>query len=464
MIVINKKSIKNKRNLNIFLKSIDKIDSVENINYLNKLYNINLNDKNLLIMLSLLKDYGKKVIKYVDKVDDFYFSKPNFIEYYNFITDNPKCNSVPKIWKIIYGEEETVKRLNKLRVNSLTPFNLEYWVSKGFSEKESLIKTDEYRIKCGNKKEHYILRYGEVDGLQKFKEFGEKSKHTLTTFIKKYGEVYGEIKYNEYLKTKDSNSPEWAIKKAKGNIELADKILKERKKSTIITLDKLIKKYGDIELAKKKLNDINKNKDASSLNYFLKKCNGNKKEAKKLYQEHSIKKDCMSINHFLKKTNGDLELAKVLQIEELKRRSVSFFIASKESLKYFIPLYKFLRKNGIERNDIFLGVNGSYEYRLHNLVKNITFSYDFTLPNLKIIIEYHGEKFHPNVEKYGLEKLKEDNWGKYFKLNLEESIKKDNAKKELALKNGFEYLELWSSDREEINKNKINNLIKQKIK
>ena len=164
------------------------------------------------------------------------------------------------------------------------------------------------------------------------------------------------------------------------------------------------------------------------------------------------------INFFLKKSNGDLKLAKLLQIEEIKRRDVSFCTASKESLNYFIPLYKYLRKNGIERNDIFLGVSGSYEYRLHDLENNLTFSYDLTILSLNIIIEYHGEKFHPNIEKYGLNRLKEDKWGKYFRLNLEESITKDINKKQLALKNGFDYLELWSSDSEDINKEKINKL------
>lgn len=46
-----------------------------------------------------------------------------------------------------------------------------------------------------------------------YNEYCEKSKHTLEIYIEKYGEIEGQIKYNEYLKTKDSNSYEWALKK-----------------------------------------------------------------------------------------------------------------------------------------------------------------------------------------------------------------------------------------------------------
>lgn len=347
--------------------------------------------------------------------------------------------------------------------SKITPFKVEYWLEKGYSKNEAINNVNTHKLKCGRTLESFIFNHGEIDGLIKYKEFCNKSKHTLETFIVKYGEIDGTNKWSEYLKTKDSNSKTWALKKSNGDIDIANEMLSKRKESVVVNLEKLIKKYGDVDIAKNKLSEINKNKDSSSMNHFLKKTNGDRKKAIKLYHESSLKKDCMSINFFLKKTNGDLELAKMLQIEELKKRDVSFFTASKESLKYFIPLYKHLRKNGVERNDIFLGVSGSYEYRLHDLENNLTFSYDLTILSLNLIIEYHGEKFHPNIQKYGVNKLKEDGWGKYFRLNLQESIAKDKNKKELALKNGFEYLELWSSDSEEINKEKINKLIKKKI-
>lgn len=341
-----------------------------------------------------------------------------------------------------------------------SPFKIEYWLKKGFSNDESIEKVRIHRLKCIRTLESFIYNHGEINGLLKFKEFCDKSKHTLESFMKKYGKEDGKLKWDAYLKTKDSNSEKWALKKSNGDVYKANEILKERKKNVIVTLDKLIIKYNDIELAKEKLKDINKRKDSSSLKYFIKKTNGDLKLATILYKERSLKKDCMSINFFLKKTNGDLKLAKDLQVSELNRRNISFCIASKESLVYFIPLYKYLRKNGFKRSDIFLGVNGSYEYKLHDVDKNITFSYDFTVPSLGLIIEYHGEKFHPNIKKYGVNKLRENRWGKHFRLDLDKSILKDKTKKELAITNNFEYIELWSSDSEEINKEKIIKFLK----
>jgi hypothetical protein len=241
---------------------------------------------------------------------------------------------------------------------------------------------------------------------------------------------------------------------------LVEKLLKERKKSVVISFEKYVKKYGSIELAKEKIREINLSKDGSSFMFFLNKTGGDEKKAIKLYSESNLKKDSMSIKFFLKKTNGDLELAQKMQIKEIKKRNVSFFCASKESLRYFIPLYRYLRKYKIERNDLFVGVDGSYEYLLHNVERNLTYGYDFTIKTLNIIFEYHGEKFHPNIEKYTYQELKENKFGKYFNLDLDREIKKDLEKKELAIKNGFKYVALWSSDSDEINKNKIINALK----
>jgi hypothetical protein len=446
MLIINNKKIKSKRSLTIFLLE-NEIESVENISELNKMYNIDFNDENLKSILYFFKEYGNITLKYIKKVDDNDFNVDRFIYYVNFIKENPKCNNIIKIWSVIYGEDKAKEKLSKIRKKTITPFSTEYWINKGLTEEEAMIKTKEYRVKCGSNLENFIKRYGEEIGLVKYNEFREKSKHTLETFMIKYGEDIGREKYNEYLKTKDSNSFDWALKKANGNTELAKQIITERKKSTITNLETMIIKYGDVELAKQKLIELNKKRDNSSMDYFLKKANGDKVKAKELYFTHSIKKDCMSINYFLRKSNGDLELAKILQDREIKKRGVSFFTASKESLKIFIPLYKYLRKNGIFRDDIYLGVKGSNEFKLHDLIKNRTYSYDFTITYLKTIIEYHGERFHPNIEKYGFEYLKE-NWGKEFNINLEEKINFDLNKKQTAIDNGYDYIEIWSSDDE----------------
>lgn len=66
---------------------------------------------------------------------------------------------------------------------------------------------------------------------------------------------------------------------------------------------------------------------------------------------------------------------------------------SKESLRIFVPLYKQIRKLGIQRQDIYWGINGSKEYANHHEGKNYFF--DFTIKSLKYIIEYNNEFWHP---------------------------------------------------------------------
>ena len=66
--------------------------------------------------------------------------------------------------------------------------------------------------------------------------------------------------------------------------------------------------------------------------------------------------------------------------------------ASKESLKFFNPLLDSIQDLNLE---YYLGVNQNHEYFLIDSTNTIRY-YDFTIPSLKIIIEFNGVHFHPN--------------------------------------------------------------------
>lgn len=71
---------------------------------------------------------------------------------------------------------------------------------------------------------------------------------------------------------------------------------------------------------------------------------------------------------------------------------------SKESLIFFIPLYKKLRKMGFQRDDIYWGIKGSREFA--NRTDELgNFFFDFTIKSIKYIIEYHGSFWHPHPDK-----------------------------------------------------------------
>jgi very-short-patch-repair endonuclease len=109
--------------------------------------------------------------------------------------------------------------------------------------------------------------------------------------------------------------------------------------------------------------------------------------------------------------------------------------ASKESLKFFVPLYKKCRKLGLSKNEIYFGMGSSREFFIRKKQhKNGGNFYDFTIPKLKIVVEYNGLFWHPR------EKSKWRNpW-----FTFEEAQKRDEERKKLCEERGFELYEVWS--------------------
>lgn len=71
---------------------------------------------------------------------------------------------------------------------------------------------------------------------------------------------------------------------------------------------------------------------------------------------------------------------------------------SKESLRFFIKLYRKVRRLGISKDDIYWGISGSKEFASHDSnIGNMFF--DFTIKSLKFIIEYQGSAWHVHPER-----------------------------------------------------------------
>jgi hypothetical protein len=118
---------------------------------------------------------------------------------------------------------------------------------------------------------------------------------------------------------------------------------------------------------------------------------------------------------------------------------------SKESLKFFIPLYKKLRTLGFNKSDIFWGIAGSKEYYLYDSSANSIFFYDFCIPKIKKIVEYHGVSFHPNPS---WKKEKIDSWKcPFLNLTAAEKLKIDQYKENFAKSQGFDLLLIWSDSK-----------------
>jgi len=111
--------------------------------------------------------------------------------------------------------------------------------------------------------------------------------------------------------------------------------------------------------------------------------------------------------------------------------------ASKESLIVFKPVIEWCVENGIEYDDIFIGIDEKSEFFIKS--DNIYF-YDFTIRSKKIIIEYNGVSFHAKPSQ-----LESNDWFNTFtKENAYDNIEKSKIKYQVAKDKGFEIFEIWS--------------------
>lgn len=106
---------------------------------------------------------------------------------------------------------------------------------------------------------------------------------------------------------------------------------------------------------------------------------------------------------------------------------------------------------GINKKDICWGIKGSKEFARNN-DNNSTYFYDFTIKSLKFTIEYNGIFWHAREDL---------NWRGFG--NKDENI--DRNKKKIALIEdlGYNVIVVWSDDDLEKARNKIYELIKNKI-
>lgn len=107
---------------------------------------------------------------------------------------------------------------------------------------------------------------------------------------------------------------------------------------------------------------------------------------------------------------------------------------SKASIRYFKPLYKLLRRNGLNKEDIIWGIGNRREFTTFDKLTNKNYAFDFVIKSKRIIIEYNGVFWHARHK---------DEW-KNPMVTYEESLERDVNKKNVASKLGFDIIYVWS--------------------
>lgn len=249
---------------------------------------------------------------------------------------------------------------------------------------------------------------------------------TLEYQIEKYGKIDGTIKYNNFIKKHKNSSKRckeyWILEGY--NEEEAEKKVSEIQST--FSLEKCIEKYGK-EDGYRIWND-RQNKWQHTLN------------SKTDYEKEIInkKKNILSLESYILR-GYDIQEAEIMLEKAIKNFNTGY------SLEALI----FIQSNFKNIDNCFYGEN---EWWYIN--DNILCFYDFTSLDKKIIFEYHGEAFHPNINILTEKQLTE--WKHpYNKKSALEISKKDLYKKELAISLGFNYFELYSND----SKNKKDRII-----
>lgn len=262
---------------------------------------------------------------------------------------------------------------------------IEYWINKGYSEEDAKLHLNEVQNNATkgfqNRKSYWINKgYSEKDAKKMV------SKIQIERGIKNRGnKACGVAKTMLY----------W-INKGYTNID-AYQIIKENSQ---FTLEKCIKKYGEIE-------------------------------GTKYYYDRQVR--------WLNTMNSK-PLDERIEIYRKKLKRSKFY--SNESIKIFTFLLDDLKK---EANFDFKYHWKDNEYFLLDNENKIFYSYDLTILDLNIIIEYNGHHCHPNKNK-----LNDDEWKKWKNIyppneDADTKYKKDKEKQDYAISKGFKYFIIWSN-------------------
>ncbi len=423
MVFYKGKEVKTKR----FLTTINKLGElnkleIKDFNYLKKLLGVNESINFNLNMFNncfeLIKKFDYQLTKCINDINEI---GDNFcLKRYEELLNYKKLNkfSVNEQFFILkFGEVDgLIKYKEKInKTHDLSPYKKEYWINKGYTlESEINIKINEYKKSKATSLEGFIKRYGEIEGTKKFVKFQSTSKHTLEKYIDLYGLEKGNEKWLKYL-------------------------------------------------------DIKKETSIFTKNYWVNKGLSDEESEKIRKKFHYENLNTSTVEFWINKGLSEDEAR--IKIEDIyNKKGVKFRSASKVSLKIFKPVMDYFKDSGL---DFKIGIKGNNEFSLFHKQNKKYYYYDLTITELNLIFEYHCEKFHPHftiTEDSDLIKWETlylvrngDDFEKTKKNGLE-IRENDILKEKLAIDNGFKYHVIWSSDDKKESINKIINIIKYENK
>lgn len=297
---------------------------------------------------------------------------------------------------------ETVQALKERTSKRNKPFKKSNPYDAGYvmrrdrcSLEEAEKKIQELKNKTSGTLANYIKRYGD-EGKSRFEDFRNKSKVTEENMMRVHGKFKGREVYKNYMSSRDSMSKEFHKRKYGARWE---EEYNKRLGSVAVTFEKFLKKYKDPKVAER---------------------------------EYS--------RYLLRKTR---------KLGFSNTRAIS-----DESLEFFSPICEFLKSAELS---YLIGTENSKEFYLWDSIHKCHRYYDFCVPKLKFVVEYHGcHHFDPDRDDYEV-------WRSPYGSSGYESLKSDEIKRSLLKKKGYELVEVYYRDNKKLLQDNILNRMKELI-
>jgi hypothetical protein len=291
------------------------------------------------------------------------------------------------------------------------------------------------------------IKLEKSDWVRFWNKLKQYSNSTLEYHQLRYGIEEGKLRYESINSRKTihfDHSSETQRRKGLQSAELS----RGNKEWSIRGIGYWMKKGLSEEDAIAKVKDI---QGTNTLDVYIKKFgneDGTRKfiERRERWTEHMSdpeigKKRSLGLDRYIERYGAVEGERKYIAMRKKRNDAVSIGCASAESLNAFTDIIDLLSRNGIK---YYMGVEGNKEWYIYDFINKKTFFYDLTIPFLSIIIEYHGEAFHPNPK---WEQTKLEKWKQTFTNKPHDAVLNTTTQKNMAAqKNGWELFEIFSSE------------------
>ena len=383
----------------------------------------------------------------------------------NLVIDNITINILQELCCIV-KEWDVIYHIKVVHIATLCSFND---TIIDFYNEYYTIPSSKRKARC---KLNYILYYGKAEGIKRWLEYNKNNNISYKKkLILKYGETEGIKRWLEYKQILSEKQKE----------RYKNTTINEKRKYSCRCIEYWLSKGYSVDDAKEV---ISKMQSKSSLKRHEKMTPVDYRKNNPMCEEYWLSKGysvdesmimkqpyldnfIMTKDNFIRlhdngeqKWNDMISKRKKSMKSYISNNHAMFGVASKESLRYFIPLYRKIRtKYNIDRKDIYFGVKGSMEYFIGH-GKSYYYMYDFTISSKRIIIEYNNLRWHPHPIKMNVDEW--NNWNIHG-MNAQNKYDYDRIKIETAINHGFDVLVIWSCDSKEYNFNKIEGFINEHI-